>query len=85
MVVGVQIVDTMPPNASIDYFTYGWDPAWDVVWTVVPTSPAPGHPQVEWSVAVERATDTTVTYYVSITNLTSNDVGVEGRYAILNI
>jgi hypothetical protein len=85
MVVGVQIVDTMPPNASIDYFTYGWDPTWDVVWTVVPTSPAPGQPQVEWSVAVERATDASVTYYVTITNLTSNDVGVEGRYAILNL
>jgi hypothetical protein len=85
MVVGVQIVDTMPPNASIDYFTYGWDPTWDVVWTVVPTSPAPGQPQVEWNVAVERATDASVTYYVTITNLTSNDVGVEGRYAILNL
>jgi hypothetical protein len=85
MVVGVQIVDTMPPNASIDYFTYGWDPTWDVVWTVVPASPAPGQPQVEWNVAVERATDASVTYYVTITNLTSNDVGVEGRYAILNL
>jgi hypothetical protein len=85
MEVGVQIVDMIPANASIDYFTYGWDPAWDVAWTVVPTSPAPGQPQVEWSVAVERATDTSVTYYVTITNLTSGDVGIEGRYAILNI
>ena len=85
MVVGVQISDTMPPNASIDYFTYGWDPAWDVVWTVVPTTPAPGQPQVEWDVAIERATDTSVTYHVTITNLTSSDVGVEGRYAILNL
>jgi hypothetical protein len=85
MEVGVQIVDTVPPNASIDYFTFGWDPTWNVVWTVIPTSPAPGQPQVEWNVAVERATDTSVTYYVTITNLTSSDVGVEGRYAILNI
>lgn len=86
MVVGVQIADTMPPNTSIDYFTWGWDPIWDVVWTVVPTTPpAPGQPQVEWSVAIERAADTSVTYHVTITNLTSNDVGVEGRYAILNL
>jgi len=85
MEVGVQIVDTVPPNASTDYFTFGWDPTWNVVWTVIPTSPAPGQPQVEWNVAVERATDTSVTYYVTITNLTSSDVGVEGRYAILNI
>jgi hypothetical protein len=85
MEVGVQIVDTVPANSSIDYSTYGWDPAWDVAWTVVPTSPAAGQPQVEWSVAVERATSTSVTYYVTITNLTSSDVGVEGRYAILNL
>ena len=85
MEVGVQIVDTMPPNASIDYFTWGWDPGWDVVWSVVPTTPAPGQPQVEWNIAVERAADTSVTYHVTITNLTASGVGVEGRYAILNL
>jgi hypothetical protein len=85
MIVGVQIADTMPANASIDYFTWGWDPAWDVVWTVVSTTPAPGQPQIEWNVAVERAANDSVTYHVTITNLTSSNVGVEGRYAILNI
>lgn len=85
MIVGVQFADTTPPNESVDYYTWGWDPSWDVVWTVVPTTPDPGHPQVEWEVAVERATDTTVTYHVTITNLTSSDVSVEGRYAILNL
>jgi hypothetical protein len=85
MVVGVQIADTMPPSATIDYFTWGWDPSLDVVWTIVPTTPAPGQPQVEWNVAVERAADTSVTYHVTITNLTSSDLGVEGRYAILNL
>jgi hypothetical protein len=85
MVVGVQIADTMPPNASIDYFTWGWDPSWDVVWTVVPTTPAPGQQQVEWNVAIERAADTSVTYHVTITNLTSSTLGIEGRYAILNL
>ena len=85
MVLGVQIVDTIPANASIDYFTWGWDPTWDVTWTVVSTTPASGQPQVEWSVAVERATDSSVTYWVTITNLTPDAVGVEGRYAILNL
>jgi hypothetical protein len=85
MVIGVQIVDTMPASTSIDYFTYGWDPAWDVVWMVVPTTPAPGQPQVEWNVAVERASGTGVTYHVTITNLTASAVGVEGRYAIMNL
>jgi hypothetical protein len=85
MVVGVQIADTMPPNATIDYFTWGWDASLDVVWTVVPTTESMGQPQVEWNVAIERASDTSVTYHVTITNLTSSDLGVEGRYAILNL
>jgi hypothetical protein len=85
MVVGVQIADTMPPNATIDYFTWGWDPSLDVVWTVVPTTQSAGQPQVEWHVAIERASDTSVTYHVTITNLTAGDLGVEGRYAILNL
>ena len=85
MVVGVQIADTMPPNATIDYYTWGWDPSLDVVWTVYPTTPGPGSPEVEWNVAIERASDTSVTYHVTITNLTSSDLGVEGRYAILNL
>jgi hypothetical protein len=85
MVVGVQIADTMPANATIDYFTWGWDPSLDVVWTVVPTTQSTGQPQVEWNVAIERASDTSVTYHVTITNLTPSDLGVEGRYAILNL
>jgi hypothetical protein len=85
MILGVQIADTMPAGWTINYFTWGWDPAWDVVWMVVPTTPGPGGPEVEWNVTVERATDTSVTYWVTITNLTSGDLGVEGRYAILNL
>lgn len=85
MVIGTQIVDTMPPHAVIDYYTWGWSPAWDVVWMVVPTSTTPGQPQVEWNVAVERSPTNTVTYHVTITNLTASSVGVEGRYAIMNL
>jgi hypothetical protein len=84
MVIGTQIVDTMPPNAVIDYYTWGWDPTWDVVWMVVSTSPSASGPQVQWNVGVERAA-TGVTYHVTITNLTTQSVGVEGRYAILNL
>src|ERR1700686_199153 len=54
MVIGTQIVDTMSSHAVIDYYTWGWDPSWDVVWMVVPTTPSSGGPQLQWSVAVER-------------------------------
>jgi hypothetical protein len=84
MVIGTQIVDTMSPHAVIDYFTWGWDPSWDVVWMVVPTTPSLGGPQLQWNVAVERSSNS-VTYHVTITNLTPQDVGVEGRYAIMNL
>ena len=84
MVIGTQIVDTMPPNAVIDYYTWGWDPSWDVVWMVVATTPTAGGPQVRWDVAVELSSSG-VTYHVTITNLTGQNVGVEGRYAIMNL
>ena len=84
MVIGTQIVDTMSSHAVIDYYTWGWDPAWDVVWMIVPTSPTAGGPQLQWSIALERSSSG-VTYHVTITNLTALSVGVEGRYAIMNL
>jgi hypothetical protein len=84
MEIGTQIVDTMPPHAVIDYYTWGWDSSWDVVWMVVPTTPTAGGPQLRWNVAVENSS-AGVTYHVTITNLTAQSVGVEGRYAILNL
>jgi hypothetical protein len=53
------------------------------VWTVVPTTPQQGGPQIEWKVQVERATDAYVTYWISITNLTAQPVNIEARYAVL--
>lgn len=85
MVVGVQFTDTMPAHANIDYYTWGWNPGYDVVWMIVPTTPAPGHPQVEWEVAVERGSATAVTYHINVKNLTASPVAIEGRYAILNV
>ena len=84
MVFGTQIVDTMTPHAVIDYYTWGWDSSLDVVWMIVPTTPTSGGPQLQWSVAVENSSSG-VTYHVTITNLTAQSVGVEGRYAILNL
>ena len=54
-----------------------------VVWTVVPTTPKLGAPQISWSVSVERAEDAYITYWISITNLTGDEVGIEARYAVL--
>ncbi len=84
MRVGVQFTGTIPAGATRRWFTFNWPQGWHVGWYVVPTSPRAGGPQIEWSVAVERATSTHITYWITIKNLTSNPVNIEARYAILN-
>lgn len=84
MRVGVQFTGTIAANATQRWFTFNWPASWHVVWYVVPTSPRSGAPQIEWSVAVERASDTAITYWITIRNLTSNPLNIEARYAVLN-
>lgn len=81
--VGVQFTGTIPANKTHRWFTFNWPAHWHVVWTVVPTSPRPGGPQIEWKVQVERASDQYITYWISITNLTPVPVNIEARYAVL--
>jgi hypothetical protein len=81
--VGVQFTGTIPANQTQRWFTFRWPAHWHVVWTVVPTSPRPGGPQIEWKVQVERASDQYITYWISITNLTPVPVNIEARYAVL--
>lgn len=84
MFVGIQFTGSVAPGAVHRWFTWGWPAAWDTTWTVVSTSPAPGAPQIEWDVAVERASATAVTYWISIHNLTGAPVNIEARYAVMN-
>jgi hypothetical protein len=81
--VGVQFTGTIPANQTQRWFTFNWPAHWHVVWTVVPTSPQPGAPQIEWNVQVERASDQYITYWISITNLTPVQVNIEARFAVL--
>lgn len=84
MRVGVQFTGTIAGGVTQRWFTFNWPQAWHVIWYVVPTSPRSGAPQIEWSVAVERASSTNITYWITIKNLTSNPVNIEARYAVLN-
>lgn len=81
--VGVQFTGTVPANSSRRWFTFRWPAQWHVAWTVVPTTPKVGAPQIKWEVAVERAEDAFITYWITITNLTATEVGIEARYAVL--
>lgn len=85
MVVGTQFTGSVAANSSHRWFTWGWPAGWEAIWTVVPTTPVPGAPQLEWDVAVERASATDVTYWITIHNLTGASIDIEARYAITNI
>jgi hypothetical protein len=85
MVVGTQFTGSVAANNAQRWFTFGWPASWDVIWTVVSTSPVLGAPQVEWDVGVERATSNDITYWITIRNLTSQPVNIEARFAIMNI
>ena len=82
MQTGIQIRDVIPANNTHTWFTFNWNPAQQVIWTVVPTSINISAAELTWSIAVQRSSSTAVTYYVTVTNSTGSPVNFEGRYAI---
>jgi hypothetical protein len=80
---GVQFTGTLTASETRRWFTYDWPACWHVAWTVAPRSPVTPGPGVRWRVQVERATRERITYWLSITNLTSSPLEVEARYEIL--
>lgn len=84
MRVGVQFSGTVAAGSSHRWFTYAWPPAWHVVWAVVPTTANPGAPQVEWDIAVQRASATAVTYWITVRNLSAAEISIEARYEVMN-
>jgi hypothetical protein len=84
MTIGVQFAATLTAHQAVDFFTWGWPQEQDVTWLVVPTTPQPGAPHVQWSVATELASDDSITYWITVQNLTADTFDIEGRFAILN-
>jgi hypothetical protein len=84
MWTNTQFTGSLDPNASGQWSTHSWPASWHVVWYVVPTSPQPGTPQLDWDVAVERASDEHCTYWITVKNLTNTTVNFEARYAVMN-
>lgn len=84
MRVGTLFQGTVAAGVTRSWFTHSWNPADHVVWTVVPVNAGPGAPQLEWTVKVQRASATTITYWITIHNLSAASVDFEARYAILN-
>ena len=82
MHTGIQFTGTLGPNTSARWYTFNWPATEYVVWTVVPDSINPSGQEITWSVNVQRASSTYVTYWINITNLTGTAVDIEARYAI---
>jgi subtilisin family serine protease len=81
--IGVQFTGDVPANSTRRWFTHSWPAHWHVVWNVVPTTPNPGAPQLDFNVLVERASDAHITYWIDVTNLTASPINIEARYAVL--
>jgi hypothetical protein len=81
---GVQWNGSLAGNEQRRWFTFNWPATWHIIWTIMPTTPQPGAPQVSWTVQVERASAEYVTYWITVRNLTPNPLTFEGRYCILS-
>jgi hypothetical protein len=81
---GVQFRGTIQPNQSQRWFTYNWPSNNDVAWMIVPTTAQSGSPHLDFDLAIERASNNTVTYWLTIHNLTGDTFDFEARYNYLN-
>jgi len=80
---GVQWFGSIGPTQTHTWFTWGWAASLHVFWTIMPLTQCPGAPQLRWRVRVERASASQCTYWIAVTNLTSDTVKFEGRYDVL--
>ena len=83
-ICGTQFTGTLAANETKRWFTFNWPATWHIMWSVMPTTPRPGAPQVSFDVNVERASAEFATYWIIVRNLTPVPVTFEGRYAIFS-
>jgi hypothetical protein len=81
---GVQFTGQVAAGATQTWFTHSWPDMWQVVWTVIPTSPVVDGPaQIEFKVQVDRQAFGLLKYFIQITNLIGQPVTVEARFCVL--
>jgi hypothetical protein len=84
MWTGVQWTGTIDPGQTQLWFTWGWPADRHVIWHLMSDTAAPGSPNLDWEVAVERANQAQCTYWITVKNLTSLTLNFEGRFAVLS-
>lgn len=80
---GTQWFGLIEGNQTQLWFTWGWPANQHVVWNIMPLTPCPGGEQLTWDIAVERASATQATYWITVKNLSADRVRFSGRYNIL--
>ena len=83
MTTGVQFRGTVATNSTARWYTFNWPVTEYILWSVVPDSVNTSGAEISWSVAVQLASTTAVTYWISITNVTGSPVDIEARYVIV--
>ena len=81
--LGVQLRGNVAASSTRRWFTHSWPADCHVVWSVVPATVRGGAAQIRWDVHVERASTGYITYWISVTNLTTVPCDIEARYAVL--
>jgi len=84
MTTGVQFRGTVAANSTARWYTFNWPVTEYILWSVVPDSVNTSGAEISWSVAVQLASTTAVTYWISITNVPGSPVDIEARYVIVN-
>ena len=80
---GRQFTGIVGAHSTARWFTFNW-PSWQqVAWTVMPTTVDNLGAQLGWSVAVQRTAGSYITYWITVTNNTSQAVTFEGRYVVM--
>jgi len=79
-VVGTQFTGTIQPGETQKWFTFNWAPEWLIQWSVRPTTLGG---KVTWSEEIARASNGTLTYWLTIRNTGSAATNFEARYARL--
>jgi glutaminase-like protein len=81
---GTQWFGLIEGNQTQLWFSWGWPAELHMVWHVMPLTPCPGGAQLTWDVAVERASASHATYWITVTNLSADRVRFAGRYNVLS-
>ncbi|MEE9296712.1 MAG: hypothetical protein V3W34_17350 [Phycisphaerae bacterium] len=77
-ITGTQFTGTLSSGQAQTWFTHSWSPTWHVHWSVRPRTPLG---RVTWSERIERASNGTLTYFITVRNVGSVTTSFEAKYA----